>query len=52
MSLTCMHAHYMHEIIFINERNINANFKNVRVKYSSRWYNAFVVTAWKKQPKG
>ena len=25
MSLTCMHAHYMHEIIFINERNIDTN---------------------------
>ena len=25
--------------------------QNVRVKYSSSWYNAFVVTAWKKQPK-
>ena len=25
MSLTCMHAHYMHEMIFINERNIHAN---------------------------
>lgn len=25
MSLTSMHAHYMHEIIFINERNIDAN---------------------------
>lgn len=26
--------------------------QKVRVKFSSRWYNAFVVSPWEKQRKG
>ena len=26
--------------------------QKVRVKFSSRWYDAFVVTPWEKQSKG
>ena len=47
MSLTCMYAHYMHEIIFINERNINANLHarvvNEKHGCSMHAVHAFIV---------